>query len=147
MRITLDELKNVKTGFKEYEEGTYVLKVIAAKEGISRNTGTEFLEIECESMTEDPFKIKNRFYNTEKALSIMLDFLSAVGFYTEGEMVDFQPEDLLGCIFEVELVKGEPNDNGRSYLEFKPWTCEEVSGQATPKKTAKKVEDTESMPF
>ena len=61
-------------------------------------------------------------------------------------MVEFEPDDLLGSIFSVELVKGEPNENGRSYLEFKPWTCEEVSGQATPKKAAKK-EDKEEMPF
>ena len=92
------------------------------------------------------FNINNRFYNTEKALSILLNFLSAVGFYNEGEMVEFEPDDLLGAIFSVELVKGEPNDNGRSYLEFKPWTCEEVTGVATPKKTAKK-EDKEEMPF
>ena len=147
MRITLDELKNVKTGsFKEYEEGRYTLRVVNAKEGISQS-GTEYLEIEGEVIGEDTFKIRNRFYNTEKALSILLNFLSAVGFYNEGEMVEFEPDDLLGSIFSVELVKGEPNDNGRSYLEFKPWTCEEVSGQATPKKTAKEVEESEQMPF
>ena len=147
MRITLDELKNVKTGsFKEYEEGRYTLRVVNAKEGVSQS-GTEYLEIEGEVMGEDTFKIRNRFYNTEKALSIMLNFLSSIGFYEEGTAVDFTPEDLLGSIFSVELVKGEPNEQGRSYLEFKPWTCEEVSGQATPKKTAKKVEESESMPF
>ena len=146
MRITLDELKNVKTGsFKEYEEGRYTLRIVNAKEGVSQS-GTEYLEIEGEVMGEDTFKIRNRFYNTEKALSILLNFLSAVGFYQEGEMVEFEPDDLLGAIFSVELVKGEPNENGRSYLEFKPWTCEEVSGQATPKKTAKE-EDKEEMPF
>lgn len=148
MRITLDELKNVKTGsFKEYEEGRYTLRVVNAKEGVSQS-GTEYLEIEGEVMGEDTFKIRNRFYNTEKALSIMLNFLSSIGFYEEGQVVDFQPEDLLGSIFSVELVKGEPNDNGRSYLEFKPWTCEAVSGQATPKKTAKKeIEESSDMPF
>lgn len=146
MRITLDELKNVKT-FKEHEEGRYTMRVVKAKEGVTSQSGTEFLQIDCETMGDDVFNINNRFYNTEKALSILLNFLSAVGFYNEGEMVDFEPDDLLGAIFSVELVKGEPNDNGRSYLEFKPWTCEEVSGQATPKKTAKKVEESEQMPF
>lgn len=148
MRITLDELKNVKTGsFKEYEEGRYTLRVVNAKEGVSQS-GTEYLEIEGEVIGEDTFKIRNRFYNTEKALSILLNFLSAVGFYNEGEIVEFEPDDLLGAIFSVELVKGEPNDNGRSYLELKPWTCEEVTGQATPKKTTKKVEpEDETLPF
>jgi hypothetical protein len=98
-------------------------------------------------MGEDVFNISNRFYNTEKALSILLNFLSAVGFYEEGQVVDFSPEDLLGSIFSVELVKDEPDENGKSYLIFKPWTCEEVSSLATPKKTAKKVEESEQMPF
>lgn len=148
MRITLDELKNVKTGsFKEYEEGRYTLRVVNAKEGVSQS-GTEYLEIEGEVIGEDTFKIRNRFYNTEKALSILLNFLSSIGFYEEGKMVEFEPDDLLGAIFSVELVKGEPNENGRSYLEFKPWTCEEVSGTATPKKKVAKAEsETESLPF
>lgn len=147
MRITLDELKNVKTGsFKEYEEGRYTLRVVNAKEGVSQS-GTEYLEIEGEVIGEDTFKIRNRFYNTEKALSILLNFLSAVGFYNEGEMVEFEPDDLLGAIFSVELVKGEPNDNGRSYLELKPWTCEAVEQINKSKKTTSKVEESDSMPF
>lgn len=145
MRITLDELKNVKT-FKEHEEGRYTMRVVKAKEGVTSQSGTEFLQIDCETMGDDVFNINNRFYNTEKALSILLNFLSAVGFYNEGEMVEFEPDDLLGAIFSVELVKGEPNDNGRSYLEFKPWTCEEVSGVATSaKKVSKKAEDEDEL--
>lgn len=147
MRITLDELKNVKT-FKEHEEGRYTMRVVKAKEGVTSQSGTEFLQIDCETMGDDVFSINNRFYNTEKALSILLNFLSSIGFYEEGKMVEFEPDDLLGAIFSVELVKGEPNENGRSYLEFKPWTCEEVSGVATPaKKASKKSEDKEELPF
>ena len=148
MRITLDELKNVKI-FKEHEEGRYTMRVVKAKEGVTSQSGTEFLQIDCETMGDDVFSINNRFYNTEKALSILLNFLSAIGFYEEGKMVEFEPDDLLGVIFSVELVKGEPNENGRSYLEFKPWTCEEVSGQATPKKKVveEKEDDTEQLPF
>lgn len=148
MRITLDELKNVKTGtFKEHEEGRYTLRVIKAKEGVTSQKGTEFLQVDCEVMGEDSFEINNRFYNTEKALSILLNFLSAIGFYNEGEMVEFEPDDLLGAIFSVELVKGEPDDKGRRYLQFAPWTCEEVSGTATPKKKVAKAEDKEELPF
>lgn len=147
MRITLDELKNVKTGsFKEYEEGRYTLRVVNAKEGISQS-GTEYLEIEGEVIGEDTFKIRNRFYNTEKALSILLNFLSAVGFYNEGEMVNFEPDDLLGSIFSVELVKGEPNENNRRYLAFKPWSCEAVEQINKSKKITSKVEESDSMPF
>ena len=148
MRITLDELKNVKQ-FKEHEEGRYTMRVVKAKEGVTSQSGTEFLQIDCETMGDDVFSINNRFYKTEKALSILLNFLSSIGFYEEGKMIEFEPDDLLGAIFSVELVKGEPNENGRSYLEFKPWTCEEVSGTATPaKKASKKAEpEDETLPF
>ena len=146
MRITLDELKNVKQ-FKEHEEGVYTVRIVNAKEGVSKNTGTEYLEIEGEVIGEDTFKIRNRFYNTEKALSILLNFLSSVGFYNEGEMVELEPDDLLGLIFSVELVKGEPDNNGRSYLELKPWTCEAVEQINKSKKTTSKVEESDSMPF
>ena len=89
MRITLDELKNVKT-FKEHEEGRYTMRVVGAKEDVTSQSGTEFLQIDCKTMGDDVFSINNRFYNTEKALSILLNFLSAVGFYNEGEMVEFE---------------------------------------------------------
>jgi hypothetical protein len=146
MRITLDELKNVKT-FKEHEEGRYTMRIVAAKEGVSSQKGTEFLQIDCETMNDDVFSISNRFYNTEKSLSILLNFLSSVGFYQEGEMVEFEPDDLLGAIFSVELKKDDPTPDGKVYLRFVPWTCEEVSGQATPKKASKKVEESSEMPF
>lgn len=146
MRITLDELKNVKT-FKEHEEGRYQMRVVKAKEGVSSQKGTEFLQIECETMGEDVFNISNRFYNTEKSLSILLNFLSAVGFYNEGEMVEFQPDDLLGSIFSVELIKGEPDENNRRYLAFKPWTCEASETAKAAKKVSKKAEDIEELPF
>lgn len=142
MRITLDELKNVKT-FKEHEEGRYTMRVVKAKEGVTSQSGTEFLQIDCETMGDDVFSINNRFYNTEKALSILLNFLSAVGFYQEGEMVEFEPDDLLGAIFSVELKKDEPAPDGKVYLRFVPWTCEEVSGVATPKKNANKKAEPE----
>ena len=147
MRITLDELKNVKQ-FKEHEEGRYTMRVIDAGEGTSSEKGTPYLEVKCEVLGEDRFEISNKFFNTEKSLSILLNFLSAIGFYEEGNMVEFEPDDLLGAIFSVELKKGKPDKNGRVYLNFAPWTCEEVSGTATPKKKVAKVEpETESLPF
>lgn len=146
MRITLDELKNVKT-FKEHEEGRYQMRVVKAKEGVSSQKGTEFLQIDCETMGDDVFNISNRFYNTEKALSILLNFLSAVGFYNEGEMVEFEPDDLLGSIFSVELEKDDPTDDGKVYLRFKPWTCEAVEQINKSKKASTKVEESDSMPF
>lgn len=145
MRITLDELKNVKTP-KKHEAGRYTMRVIDAKEGVA-NSGTEYMQITVETMGEDVFKQNNRFYNTEKALGIFLNFLSSIGMYEEGKPINIEPEDIIGSIFSVELVEGKPNENGQTYLEFKPYTCEEVSGQATPKKTAKEVEESEQMPF
>lgn len=139
-----DSQKAMENSFKEYAEGVYQVKVIKATDG-KANSGTEYLEVEFETMGEDVFKVKNRFYKSEKALSILLNFLSAIGIYDKNSTDDlsFENEDLLGSILKVEFVKGEPNDKGKQYLELKPWSCEEVSGIASPKKS----NITEQAPF
>lgn len=153
MLITFkDSQEAMKSTFKDYAEGIYQVKVIKATDGTA-NSGTEYLEIEFETMGEDVFKVRNRFYKSPKALSILLNFLSAVGIYDSNskEDLEFDNDDLLGAVLKVEFVKGEPNDNGKQYLELKPWTCEAVSGLATPKKSsgkkAKVVEEDEEIPF
>ena len=145
-----DSQEAMKNSFKEYAEGVYQVKVVKATDGTAQS-GTEYLEIEFETMGKDVFKVRNRFYKSPKALSILLNFLSAVGIYDKDskEDLDFNNDDLLGSILQVEFVKGEPNDNGRQYLELKPWSCEAVSGLATPKKTTANSEviGEEELPF
>ena len=146
-----DSQEAMKSNFKDYAEGVYQVKVINVKEG-KANSGTEYLEVEFETMGEDVFKVRNRFYKSQKALSILLNFLSAIGIYDKNSKEDlrFENDDLLGSILKVEFVKGESNENGKQYLELKPWSCEEVSGLASPKKTEKKTEvvgEEEEVPF
>lgn len=143
-----------KKTFKEYPEGIYQVKIIKVSEGVWEQAKSEYLEVEFETMGEDVFTVRNRYTKSPKALSILLNLLSAIGIYDKDskEDLEFENDDLLGSILKLELVKGEPNSDGRQYLEVKPWTCEEVSGLATPKKatTVKKaetVDDTESVPF
>lgn len=149
MLITFkDSQEAMKSNFKDYAEGVYQVKVINVKEG-KVNSGTEYLEVEFETMGEDVFKVRNRFYKSSKALSILLNFLSAIGIYDKNSSEDlsFENDDLLGSILKVEFVKGEPNENGRQYLELKPWSCEAVSGLASPKTAEKKDEDSSEVPF
>ncbi len=149
MLITFkDSQEATKNSFKEYAEGVYQVKVIKATDGTA-NSGTEYLEIEFETMGEDVFKVRNRFYKSPKALSILLNFLSAIGIYDKDSKEDlrFENDDLLGSILKVEFVKGEANENGKQYLELKPWSCEAVSGITTKKVVAQKVEDSEQDPF
>lgn len=152
MLITFkDSQEATKNSFKEYAEGVYQVKVIKATDGTA-NSGTEYLEIEFETMGEDVFKVRNRFYKSPKALSILLNFLGAIGIYDKNSKEDlrFENDDLLGSILKVEFVKGEANENGKQYLELKPWSCEAVSGLATPKEAEKKaevVQDDENDPF
>ena len=152
MLITFkDSQEATKNSFKEYAEGVYQVKVIKAIDGTA-NSGTEYLEIEFETMGEDVFKVRNRFYKSPKALSILLNFLSAVGIYDKDSKEDlrFENDDLLGSILKVEFVKGEANENGKQYLELRPWSCETVSGITTSKKVEKKtevVQDDENDPF
>ena len=147
--------ENVKTQ-KEYKEGVYKVKVVNAVEGVSNN-GKEYLEIEFETIGEDVFKVRKRFYTSPKALSILLNFLSAVGLYDENNKddVNFENDDLLGAVLEIELKKGEENAEGKRYLEYVAWSAKAVSGLATPKKTATKEtkqkveydENGEEIPF
>lgn len=147
MKISFKEIEeNVKTP-KSYDAGVYEVQVVKAEEGQSKS-GTPHLFVEFETRGAETFNVKHWFYHTPKALSILLNFLSAVGIYQEGNKDDleYSPDDLLGAILEVEFVK---DDEGK-YLVLKPWSCKAVSGLATPAKkpTPKKVveEDTE-VPF
>lgn len=150
MKILFKDIQeNVKTP-KEYKEGVYQVKVINATDGTA-DSGTDYLEVEFETMGEEVFKVRKRFYKTPKALSILLNFLSAVGIYDKDsqEDLEFENDDLLGSILKVEFVKGKANEQGRQYLELKSWSCEAVSGLATPvKKETKKVEvEIDEEPF
>ena len=105
MLITFkDSQEATKNSFKEYAEGVYQVKVIKATDGTA-NSGTEYLEIEFETMGEDVFKVRNRFYKSPKALSILLNFLGAVGIYDKNSQEDlrFENDDLLGSILKLNL--------------------------------------------
>lgn len=143
-----DSQEATKNTFKEYAEGVYQVKVIKATDGTA-NSGTEYLEIEFETMGEDVFKVRNRFYKSPKALSILLNFLGAIGIYDKDSKEDlrFENDDLLGSILKVEFVKGEANENGKQYLELRPWSCEAVSGITTKKIVTQKAEESEQDPF
>lgn len=149
MLITFkDSQEATKNSFKEYAEGVYQVKVIKATDGTA-NSGTEYLEVEFETMGEDVFKVRNRFYKSPKALSILLNFLGAIGIYDKNSQEDlrFENDDLLGSILKVEFVKGEANENGKQYLELRPWSCEAVSGITTKKIVTQKAEESEQDPF
>lgn len=133
-----DSQEAMQNSYKEHAAGVYQVKIIKVTEGVWSQAKSEYLEVEFETMGEDVFTVKHRFTKSPKALSILLNLLSAVGIYDKNSQEDlsFQNDDLLGAVLKVEFVKGEPNSQGRQYLELKPWSCEEVGGLATP--TAKK---------
>ena len=132
--------------YKDYPEGKYQVKVINVSEGNSKN-GTPYLEVEFETMGELVFKVRKRFYQTPKALSVLLNFLSAVGIYdsSSNEDLNFDNNDLLGAILKVELVKGEANEQGKQFLELKAWSCEAVGGLTTKKEET--LDNSDTIPF
>lgn len=151
MKITFKESQEAtKKTYKEHAEGVYQVKVTKVTEGVWSQAQSEYLEVEFETIGEDVFTVRHRFTKSEKALSILLNFLGAIGVYDKDskEDLNFENDDLLGSILKIELVKGKANDQGRQYLELKPWSCEAVSAIATPKKTVKQEENlTEEIPF
>jgi hypothetical protein len=154
MLITFkDSQEATKNEYKEHAEGVYQVKITKVTEGVWSQAKSEYLEVEFETMGEDVFTVRHRFTKSQKALSILLNLLSAVGIYDKDSKEDlrFENDDLLGSILKVEFVKGDVNANGKQYLELKPWSCEEVSGLASPKTAEKKTEDEligeEEVPF
>ena len=129
MLISFKEIEENVKPQKNYDAGVYEVQVVKAEEGCSNN-GTPQLFVEFETRGVETFNVKHWFYKTPKALSILLNFLSAVGIYDKEskEDVNYSPEDLLGSILKVEFVK----DNDNKYLVLKPWSCEAVGGLATP---------------
>ena len=141
MYISFDESQEaMKNSFKEYAEGVYQVRIKKVTEGVWEQAKSEYLEVEFETMGDEVFTVRNRYTKSPKALSILLNLLSAVGIYDKDnkEGTHFENDDLLGAILKLELVKGEPNQNGKQYLEVKPWSCEAVSGLATPEKKEEK---------
>lgn len=143
MLISFDTISEAEKNQKEYEPGVYTVRVVSAEEGVSGN-GNEFLKVEFETMGDEIFKIKHWFFVTEKAVSILLNFLQAVGLYDKEakKAVEFEPDDLLGLVCKIELVKGAENENGKSYLEMKPWSCQPVDEVKT-----KNNVDSDTVPF
>ncbi len=144
MLIKLKTLEQAESTQKEYKEGKYKVRITKAIEGVSDLQKTPYLELTFETVEGDIFSIRNRFYLTEKAMSNLLNLLAAIDIYDKDKKEDlnFEPNDLLGALLEVEFVKGEPNKDGKRYLEYKPWSAKAVSGVATPEK-----DETQEIPF
>ena len=152
MLISFDTISEAEKSRKEYKPGVYTVRIIDAEEGMSRS-GNEFLKVEFETMGEEVFKVKHWFFNTEKAVTILLNFLEAVGLYDKDakKAVEFETDDLLGLVLKVEFVKGEENENGKSYLQLKPWSCKAVeetkSKSVKSKKSDSDIIDEDNIPF
>lgn len=151
MKISFADVEQAEknSGGKDYKEGRYEVRITKVSEGTAKS-GTPYLEVEFETTTGDIFKVRNRFYKSSKALTILLNFLGAVGLY-EGKPteIEFDNNDLLGSILSVEFVKGEPNENGKRYLEYVPWSAQLVDSVISSKATVNKIseDDSEQIPF
>ena len=123
MKISFKTIEENVKEFKTHEAGVYNVQVVKAEFGESKN-GTEFLKVEFETRGEDVFKVSHWFYNTPKALSILTNFLSAIGLYDKDAKKDinFDTDDVIGANLQVEFVK----DDDDKYLVLKPWTCKAV---------------------
>ena len=132
MKITFSESQESTKNQKNYAVGKRKVQVVKAEEGKSKSSGTPSLMVEFQTQDNDNFKVKHWFYHTPKALSILLNFLSAVGIYDKNskEDLDFTCDDLLGAVLEVEFVK----DDEDKYLVLKPYSCKAVGGITTSKK-------------
>lgn len=130
MLITFDTIKKAEENNKSYEPGRYNVKIKNAENKVSQNTGNEYLRVTFETMGENVFEVKNNYFFTEKSVSIFLNLLSSIGLYDKDSCsadLRFEKEDLLGNTLSIELILGEENENGKRYLEVKPWSAKPIA--------------------
>lgn len=130
MLISFNDIQKAEESQKSYEPGVYQVRIIKVEDKVGQNSGNPYLRVTFETIGENVFEIKNNYFFTEKSLSILLNLLSAIGLYEKGastEDLNIDNDNLLGHNLKLELVLGEPNDQGKQYLEVKPWTCEAIS--------------------
>lgn len=129
MLIKFENIQKAEENNKSYDPGKYNVRIIKVEEKTSQ-AGNDYIRITYETIGENVFKINaNYFPDSEKALSILLNVLSAVGLYDKNNPseLNFDNNDLLGRKLELELVLGEAQDNGKQYLEVKPWSANIVN--------------------
>ncbi len=140
---------------KEYKEGRYVVRITKAVEEAPVGK-TPYLEVTFETTEDNIFSVKKRFYQSPKALSILLNLLSACGLYDSNSKDDLElnPDDLVGCTLDVEFKKGEETSDGKRYLEFVAWSAKAVNSTTTKKSVVQKsepkvevVEEETDVPF
>lgn len=130
MLISFNDIQKAEESQKTYEPGVYQVRIIKVEDKVGQNSGNPYLRVTFETVGEKVFEIKNNYFFTEKSLSILLNLLSAIGLYEKDAStadLNIDNDDLLGHNLKLELVLGEFHDNGKQYLEVKPWTCEAVS--------------------
>jgi hypothetical protein len=102
--------------------GEHVATVKAANEGHSAK-GDQTIELE---LSVSGFTMRDTLYNSERAAWRIKQARACFGFSdADGEEIEFNAEDLIGCTGKVRIDMGEPKKSGKyegkSFLEVKEY--------------------------
>lgn len=102
--------------------GEHVATVKSANEGTSAK-GDQTIELE---LSVSGFTMRDTLYNSERAAWRIKQARECFGFTdADGEEIEFEAEDLVGCTGRVRIDMGEPKRSGKyegkSFLEVKEY--------------------------
>jgi len=102
--------------------GEHVATVKSANEGFSAK-GDQTIELE---LNVGGFTMRDTLYNSERAAWRIKQARACFGFDdAEGEEIEFEAADLIGCTGKVRVDLGEPKKSGKyegkSFLEVKEY--------------------------
>lgn len=102
--------------------GEHVATVKAANEGTSAK-GDQIIELE---LLVSGFTMRDTLYNSERAAWRIKQARECFGFSdADGEEIEFEAADLIGCTGRVRIDMGEPKRSGKyegkSFLEVKEY--------------------------
>jgi hypothetical protein len=113
--------------------GEHVATVKLANEGFSAK-GDQTIELE---LTVGCYTMRDTLYNSERASWRIKQARACFGFDdSEGEEIEFEAADLIGCTGKVRIDYGEPKKSGKyegkSFLEVKEYLSRAESIEIEP---------------
>ena len=145
MRLDFTKISDEEVTFELLPEGKHVLKVEKVEEKTS-SKGNDFWAITF--VDKDDNRIFDNIFFTDKTLNRVKKMFKTLGLDVEGTF-DYQPEDLVGCYINAEVMIEEYVHNGATKQKntIDLWNSEPYTGKAKSKPKKEVEEELDSLPF
>lgn len=145
MRLDFTKISDEEVTFELLPEGKHVLKVEKVEEKTS-SKGNDFWAITF--VDKDDNRIFDNIFFTDKTLNRVKKMFKILGLDVDGTF-DYQPDDLLGCYINAEVLIESYTYNGveKQKNAIDLWNSEPYTAKAKSKPKKEVEEELESLPF